>query len=165
MRTAALIVLISFFVLGCAAGGVKSQDFQLYLVRHAEKQADAGPDPHLTTSGHQRASKLADWLQDKSITDIWSSDYFRTRETAQPLADAVGKQLKIYDPHELEVLASNLLEASHNALVVGHSNTTPELARILCQCDIEVMDESEYDRLIVVDVDDGEVKVTTLRQD
>ena len=164
MRTGALILLISCFMLGCAAGGAKSQGFQLYLVRHAEKQADAGRDPHLTTSGHQRARKLAGWLQDKSITDIWSSDYFRTRETAQPFADSVGSQLKIYDPRKLEQLATRLLQANHNALVVGHSNTTPELARILCQCDIEDMEESEYDRLIVVDVDGDDIKITNLQQ-
>ncbi len=164
MRSGALIVIVSCLMLGCATGGAKSQAFQLYLVRHAEKQADAGNDPHLTGNGHQRARHLAEWLQDKSITDIWSSDYFRTRETAQPLADAIAKQLNIYDPRKLQPLANKLLEAKHNALVVGHSNTTPDLARILCQCEIEDMDESEHDRLIVVTVDAGDVTVKTLKQ-
>jgi len=164
MRAGALVALMSCFMFGCAASGTKNQAFELYLVRHAEKQADEGHDPHLTNNGYQRALKLADWLQDKSITDIWSSDYFRTRETAQPFADSVGSQLKIYDPRKLEQLATRLLQANHNALVVGHSNTTPELARILCQCDIEDMEESEYDRLIVVDVDGDDIKITNLQQ-
>lgn len=164
MRAGALLALLSGLMLGCTAVDKKDQVFQLYLVRHAEKQADAGGDPHLTVAGHQRARKLAGWLQDKSITDIWSSDYIRTRETARPFADSIGKKLKIYDPRELESLADQLLKVRHNALVVGHSNTTPELARLLCQCDIEDMDDAEYDRLIVVGVDGGDVKVTNLKQ-
>lgn len=164
MRTAICAVLLSCLMLGCAANGEKDRGFKLYLVRHAEKEADAGRDPHLTPAGYQRAGMLAARLQDSAITDIWSSDYYRTRETARPLADVLGKKLKIYDPRNLETLANTLLEARHNALVVGHSNTTPDLARILCKCDIEDMDESEHDRLIVLDVDGGEIRVTTLRQ-
>lgn len=164
MRTGALILLLSCFIVGCATAEKKEQAFQLYLVRHAEKQADAGRDPHLTSRGHQRAQKLAEWLRDKNVTDIWSSDYLRTRETARPFADTVGMQLNIYDPRELELLGEKLLEAHNNAFVVGHSNTTPKLARILCKCNIEDMDESEHDRLIVVNVDGEDVQVTTLRQ-
>lgn len=164
MRARALVLLLSCFILGCATAEKKDQSFTLYLVRHAEKQSDAGRDPHLTSMGYQRAQKLAEWLQDKSITDTWSSDYFRTRETAQPFVDSVGEQLNIYDPRKLELLAENLLEARNNAFVVGHSNTTPDLARILCECNIEDMDESEYDRLLVVKVDGGDVQLTSLRQ-
>lgn len=41
---------------------------------------------------------------------------------------------------------------------------TPELARLLCDCKIEDMDESEYDRLIVISVVDGKSRVVTLQQ-
>ena len=67
-------------------------------------------------------------------------------------------------PGDLPALANELLEDRNNALIVGHSNTTPDLTRRLCQCDISDMDESEYDLLFVVSVFGGETKVETLRQ-
>ena len=70
----------------------------------------------------------------------------------------------MYDPRDLPALAGQLLENRVNALVVGHSNTTPDLARLLCQCDISDMDESEYELLFVVSVTGDETKVEILRQ-
>ena len=165
MRIASGLLLLTVLLFGCAGAGEEHQAFQLYLVRHAEKQADVGQDPHLTNAGHQRARKLANYLQDKSISGIWSSDYFRTRETALPLAESLGIHLTIYDPHDLEALAKKLLKAGNNAYVVGHSNTTPELARLLCECDVEDMDESEHGRLIIISVAGRNRQITTLQQD
>jgi phosphohistidine phosphatase SixA len=111
-----------------------------------------------------RSEQLADWFQDKDIREIWSSDYRRSRETAEPLLSRLGLKLTLYDPRDLPALARDLLDKRNNALVVGHSNTTPELARLLCGCVISDMDESEYDRLIVVTVTDGKKQIETLIQ-
>jgi phosphohistidine phosphatase SixA len=142
----------------------QQNSFTLYLVRHAEKQADGSRDPALTDAGKRRAEQLATWFQDKNLEDVWSSDYRRTRDTVAPLVADSGLELSIYDPRELQALAGTLLDKHHNALVVGHSNTTPELARLLCQCVVAEMDESEYDRLIVVTVSAGGTAVKTLTQ-
>ena len=76
--------------------------FTLYLVRHAEKQADGSNDPALTPAGQQRAQHLAGWLQDKDVGDVWTSDYNRTRSTAAPvLFSRPGLALKFYDPGNL----------------------------------------------------------------
>ena len=136
----------------------------LYLVRHAEKQTDDSRDPGLTASGKTRSEKLANWLLDKNITTIWSSNYKRTRDTAAPLLSKSGLELRVYDPKNQTEFASMLLSQQHNSLVVGHSNTIPELARILCDCTIADMEESEYDRLITVSVIDQRIHVETLRQ-
>ena len=61
-------------------------------------------------------------------------------------------------------LAEQLKSNGQNSYVVGHSNTTPELARLLCECSIVEMDESEYDRLIVISIDDGKVHAEILNQ-
>ena len=165
MRVRFLLVLLAFSLTGCATTADTDKSYKLYLVRHAEKQADGSRDPALTEAGKQRSQQLANWLQDKHIKDIWSSDYKRTRDTAKPLLSSLGLQLNIYDPGDLTALSKNLLDKQHNALIVGHSNTTPELARLLCQCDIEDMVDSEYDRLIEISVVDGETQVAILQQD
>jgi 2,3-bisphosphoglycerate-dependent phosphoglycerate mutase len=160
---ALLILLICCVTCNPVAAG-NDGVFTLYFVRHAEKQADGSRDPALTEAGQHRAQQLAGWLQDKEISDVWSSDYKRTRDTAKPLATALGTDLTIYDPGKLTVLAGQLRNNSHNAYIVGHSNTTPELARLLCKCPIADMDESEYDRLIVISVNGNKTQIKTLQQ-
>lgn len=160
--------ILLLLLLGCCIGNINTSEagdsYKIYLVRHAEKQTDGGKDPGLTDAGMFRAEQLATWFQDKNIRDIWSSDYRRSRGTAEPLVSSLGLELTLYDPRDLPALARDLLDKRNNALVVGHSNTTPELARLLCGCVISDMDESEYDRLIVVVVTDGDKRTETLIQ-
>lgn len=164
MRIRALFLFLFMFSLGCTSATNHQSSFTLYLVRHAEKQADGSRDPALSETGELRSRQLASWFQDKKLEDVWSSDYRRTRDTASPLLARTDLEITLYDPNELSALADALLQRQHNALVVGHSNTTPELAGLLCQCEISVMDESEYDRLIVVTVANGTTFVKTLTQ-
>ncbi len=157
-------MLVLLFFSANAAAVDTNNGFTLYLVRHAEKQLDGSRDPVLTEAGKHRSEQLAKWFQSKDIEDIWSSDYRRTRDTATPLLKQAGLELSLYDPRDQSTLVEHLLDRQHNALVIGHSNTIPELARLLCECAIADMDESEHDRLIVIGVVDGVTNVSTLQQ-
>ena len=160
--------ILLFLLVCCLTGNTIATDndsaFTLYLVRHAEKQSDGSRDPGLTDAGKQRAEQLTSWLGNKNVRDIWSSDYKRTLGTAEPLLNELGLEATIYDPRNLAGLADQLKSNGPNSYVVGHSNTTPELARLLCECTIVEMDESEYDRLIVISIDDGKVHAEILNQ-
>lgn len=158
-----LLVITTCFICNAVAAD-KDHSFTLYLVRHAEKQADGSRDPALTSAGKHRAQQLAYWLRDKGIKDVWSSQFARTRDTAKPLLSDRGLDLNIYDPGNQEELVRQLLKKRHTALVVGHSNTIPELARLLCKCHITNMDESEHDRLILALVTNTGVQIRTLQQ-
>ena len=164
IRNKILLFLLACCFIGNAAAADKDGSYTLYLIRHAEKQADGSRDPALTEIGKNRSEQLAVWLQDKNITEIWSSDYKRTRDTAKPLATGLGLELTIYDPRNLPDLVEKLAHNQSTALIVGHSNTTPELARLLCDCSVADMDESEYDRLIVISISNTETRVRTLQQ-
>jgi broad specificity phosphatase PhoE len=61
-----------------------------YVVRHAEKETSntMASDVPLSEAGRQRAIALKELLQNESIQHIYSTDFLRTRQTAQPLADA-----------------------------------------------------------------------------
>ena len=162
-------VILSILLLSCFSPCNTNADeaghgFTLYLVRHAEKEADGSRDPLLTEAGNNRSKKLASWFADKDINAIWSSDYIRTRDTALPLLSQLGLTLKIYDPGDQTELVRQILDRQHNALVVGHSNTIPELARLLCHCTIADMDDSEHDRLIVISFVNHEITTETLDQ-
>lgn len=139
--------------------------YKLYLIRHAEKQPDGSRDPVLTEAGKHRSEQLAKWFQDRNLEDVWSSDYHRTRDTVKPLLAQPGLELSLYDPADQSALVKQLLNRQRNALIVGHSNTIPELARLLCKCAITDMEEAEHDRLIVITVVDGVAMVGVLQQD
>lgn len=164
MRGRVLTLILLVCMTAVTVTGNAGDEYTLYLVRHAEKLPDDGDDPGLTDEGKRRSAEMADWLHDKDITDIWSSDYRRSRDTAAPLAVMLGSELKLYDPHDLSSLAGNLRNSRQNALVVGHSNTTPDLARLLCICFVNDMDDTDYDQLIVVTVSGEDTRMQVLSQ-
>lgn len=164
MRYRILLFILACCFVGNTIAKDETGNYTLYLVRHAEKHLDGRPDPGLTKYGTGRSELLAYWLSDRDIKDVWSSDYKRTRETAEPVLSRFGLQISIYDAGNLGALSEKLLSRKNNAVIVGHSNTTPDLARLLCQCDINDMDEMEHDRLIVVSVTDNGTNVETYRQ-
>jgi len=128
----------------------------IFLVRHAEKTTEKS-DPALTTAGEARAVALADRLAGEDITNIHSSDTKRTRDTAAPLAKRLGLQVEIYDPRDLPAMAAKLKAASGRHLVVGHSNTTPQLTELLGgDGGTPIVEATEYDRLYIVTTKDGE---------
>ena len=149
------LLLLTLAVLACSTATVPAAgaqpEFALYLLRHAEKTEEAN-DPGLTDAGRQRAQRMARWFSGQQIAAIWSSDYLRSRATAQPLADLLNIPIRLYDPQQLDVFSAELLQNAETALVVGHSNTTPELASLLCGCPVEAMPDDEYERFFRVTV-------------
>jgi phosphohistidine phosphatase SixA len=121
----------------------------VYLVRHAEK-ADTGKDPELTDIGKERAEDLSRFLKDAGITNIWTTDYKRTRETAGPIAARTRVKVEVYDPSKLGEFATKLKSMPGRHLVVGHSNTTPGLVQALGGDPGPPMPDSEYDRFYIV---------------
>ena len=61
----------------------------VFVVRHAEKQSESNePGVPLSEAGRARANKLAALLKSAGVTAIYSTDFVRTLETAEPLARA-----------------------------------------------------------------------------
>lgn len=126
----------------------------IVLVRHAEKAEVPADDPPLTAEGRERARLLASLVADLELDRILTTDYARTRETAAPAAARTDLDPEHYDPGRLDALAEALRGAAgRRVLVVGHSNTTPELVRLLGGEPGPPIDEpAEYDRLYVLTV-------------
>jgi phosphohistidine phosphatase SixA len=101
-----------------------------YLIRHAEKDRSdpTNKNPHLTEAGFKRADKWSTVFNNVHFDAIYSTDYFRTKETAAPTAKAKNLDIKIYDPKRMDISAFLTETKGKTVLIVGHSNTTPALA-------------------------------------
>ena len=148
MRRAALLL-----ALACAAAPpsiARAQD-AIYIVRHAER-LDQSADSPLSTEGVGRSYKLRDLLREAGITHIFTSEMRRAIETAKPLADALSVTAQPLPGDDVERLSSRLgsLGAGARALVVGHSNTLPQILRALKVDAAVTIGDTDYDNLFIV---------------
>lgn len=118
------------------------------VVRHAEKISDT--DERLTEAGRARAARLSALLKDAGIGAIYATDTERARDTALPLAEALEQKVRIYDRVPALIEGFRKDDANEIVLVVGHSNTVPELLKALGAPDAITLAKDEYDNLFVV---------------
>ena len=136
----------------------------IYLVRHAEKASDQA-DPVLTEAGLVRAANLAGIVATEKPMRVHSTDFMRTRQTAAPAADVLETEIEIYDARDLGAFAETLKREGGRHLVVGHSDTTPELVEALGGDPESEIDEAvEYNRLYVVEIDPSGYVSSELRR-
>ncbi|MCB0968380.1 MAG: histidine phosphatase family protein [Ilumatobacter sp.] len=74
---------------------------QLLLIRHAlperRENTDGPADPDLTEDGHRQAEHLAAYLATEPIHAVYTSPMRRARQTAEPLARALGVEPVVVD--------------------------------------------------------------------
>lgn len=121
----------------------------VYLVRHAEKLAD-GKDPALTVCGLARADALATSLAGVKLAAVYATPYQRTQQTAAAVAKQQQLDITRYDTRQPEVLLAQLKAQTLPVLVVGHSNTVPELVAQLSGIAMAPLTEQDYDLLYQV---------------
>ena len=132
------------------------------LVRHAEP-VSTGADPGLSTPGKKRALALAKMLVDAGIRAIFTSELRRTKETAAPLATQSSLTPAVIDA-DPAAAAAQVRAASKRVLVVGHTNTVPEIIEALGgPAGVEIGHE-EFDRLFVLRIPaEGAASLLSLR--
>ena len=163
------------------AGAMPPQDdfkpITIFLVRHAERADTPREDPPLTEAGTARAQSLARILGKSGIKTVITSQYLRTKATAEPLAKQLGiasvaVSLKTTAANPRVVTSESIQEivdkiyqrAGENALVIGHGNSVPDVIKALGGDVVPTMDEKEFDDLFVVTVyAKGKAKVTHLK--
>ncbi len=134
----------------CAACTASAQE-AIYLVRHAER-ADSSADSKLSDAGEARAKRLAEWLSTAHITHIYTTDLRRTIQTAMPFAatsHVSPQQSPASDTQTIRVRVAGLGPADR-ALIVGHSNTIPELIRAFGVTAPITIPDSEYDNIFII---------------
>ncbi len=151
----ALSVLVA--VAACASPRSGSTSGPTFIVvRHAEKGSEDPRDPSLSAAGRLRADALVENLGGQPLAAAYASAFKRTQQTAQPSARASGIEVTTYDAAQPAAEFASQLRAKHahgTVLVVGHSNTVPDIVAALCACAVAPLADDDYGDLYAVRLD------------
>ena len=152
---------ISLLFICSFINNIYSQDFEsslssnYYLIRHAEKNRtiDSDRNPHLSDFGILRSKNWARVLENVKFDKIYSTNFFRTIETAKPLVDANNLEIIFYTHNEIDY--NKFLEdnSGKNILIVGHSNTIPFIVNSLIGLNkYDLIDDHNNSNLYIVTI-------------
>jgi phosphohistidine phosphatase SixA len=128
----------------------------IFIVRHGEKASSTDPDTPLALQGEDRALKLASVLRNAGVTHVFVTDKKRTQQTAQELVDQRGLPAPVVLPAtDTKKLVEQLKAVPKDAvvLVVGHTDTIPEILKGLGVNDNVAIKEDQYGRIFLVTPD------------
>ncbi len=123
------LLALALFALAsaCATAPADPAPQPVYFVMRHLHTPEGERDPDLTNEGQRQAALLADRLAPERPVAIYVSDYRRTRQTAAPLAARLGLTPIVYDPADTPGLVARVRAGPKPVLIVGHSNTVPEI--------------------------------------
>ena len=101
-----------------------------YVMRHLDTPKGER-DPDLLPAGAAKATALVMWFDSKPLAAIFATPYRRTQQTAAPIAAARGLTVQTYDPADEAALIARVKAVAGPVLIVGHSNTVPEIVAAL----------------------------------
>lgn len=149
----------------------------VFFVRHAERAEEPRQDPPLTEKGVARSQELARLLSTSALKAIYTSQFTRSKQTAEPLAKLLGitstplalktsaaNPRMIAEESTKETVDKILSHGGGSVLVIGHSNSIPDVIKMLGGDVTPVIDEKKYDDLFVVTIyGKGKAKVAYLK--
>ena len=144
-----LPVIIIFNILPFKSDSVTT----VLLIRHAEKNPQ-GTDPPLSIEGQNRAQSLIHVAGNAGITKIYASQYLRTQQTVQPIADHLNLSVNLVNANDTGELVQRIL-SDHKGevvLIAGHSNTIPQIIKELDGDPIPPILENTYDNIFVITI-------------
>jgi len=128
------------------------------VLRHAEG-LDASDDTPLSAQGQARAERLAAMFgggtEAGAVRAIYASDLRRARDTAAPLAARLSLPVVSIPGSDVESLLARLRREGRGgtSVVVGHSNTVPQIVAGLTDRRVEVVVEpDDFGSVFVVTV-------------
>jgi len=180
MKTITLLILMVFATVMFSQPAVAQDEFKpitVYLIRHAEREQEPKQDPPLSKDGVARSQALARLLSSAGIKAILTSQYTRTKQTAEPLVTKLGLTvtqftLKINPSNTRQIAAESTAEVTNkilersgeSVLVIGHSNSIPDVIKMLGGDVVPTIDERKFDDLFIVTVyAKGKAKVVQLK--
>ena len=131
-----------------------------YLIRHAEKLRidKAERNPKLNKKGILRAEKWKEVLKNIKLDKIYSTNYYRTIETANPTSKSQNIDITIYSPSNIDYKNFKEINKGKKVLIVGHSNTIPNFVNRLIEKNFyDQIDDLNNSNLYLVNICDNNV--------
>ena len=131
-----------------------------YLIRHAEKLRidKTERNPKLNEKGVLRAEKWKEILKNINLDKIYSTNYKRTIETANPTSKSQNVDITIYSPSNIDYRNFKEINKGKKVLIVGHSNTIPNFVNGLIEEGFyEQIDDLNNSNLYLVNICDNNV--------
>ena len=138
----------------------------IIVIRHAEEIRDNGnPNPDLTPLGRARSQDLARVLANAGVNAIFATQYGRTQQTVQPLANSLNIPISQVEARDIQELIRQIdKRRGETILVASHSDTIPGIIEALGGVRVSDIHDSEHDNLYVLSIYRyGKAKVTRLR--
>jgi hypothetical protein len=127
----------------------------IVVVRHAETEMGADPDPGLSVDGRERAARLAKMLSQarpaRGIDAIFASELKRTQQTVAPLSETLALPLNVVPSATWNELPRRILRGHRGEFIVVSGNTTtiPPLIEALSGEKVQLRDD-EYDAMFII---------------
>jgi broad specificity phosphatase PhoE len=152
MRCTTLGFIVSLAFSPFSAPRLADAQQVVFLVRHGEQASGANGDAPLTEAGQRCARALATVLKDASLTAIYVSEFQRTMQTAEPLAQALQIEPTRLPRGDIEGLINRLRtqHAHGRVLIISHSLTIPYVLKAFGHPEEVVIQREEYDLLFVI---------------
>ena len=146
LRLFTAFAMVSFMALH--AWAQESGPTTWLVVRHADR---AGEDDAITPAGEERAEQLAQLAKVLRVEAVYSTDFQRTRRTAEPAANELNLEINSYGELNDDWFRElKLRHAGHVVLIVGHSNTAGKIVNGLGVEGEFLIADDEFDSLFVV---------------
>jgi phosphohistidine phosphatase SixA len=142
-----------------------NQNAIYYLIRHAEKVRTVpnDQDPNLDIKGMMRAKRWAAYFEPIKIDKIYVTKYVRTKQTASLIAQQKQVSPTRYDPNTIYSEAFLKETNGKSVLIVGHSNTIPQLVnKLISEEKFKDMDDADNSTLFKVTLNGSDKKVETI---
>jgi broad specificity phosphatase PhoE len=127
-------------------------------MRHLQK-ADTSKDPALSQEGAVNAARVAELLDERGIKAVFATDTTRALQTGAPLAARIGVPVTKYDPRDVPGLVTAVRAVTGNVLIVGHSNTVPDLVAAFGGAKPAPLTEQDYGTIYQVTPGSAEVRL------
>lgn len=156
-----LAALAGLFVIALAFWLVSAASTTtVFVMRHAEKVTSnpQDPDPALAPAGEARALELAQFFgrapKGQGIEAVVVSQFRRSQDTVRPLANRLGIPVIVVPAEDTRGTAKRALAENRGGrvLIVGHSDTVPEIVKELSGVDVGPMSEAEYGIVYLVTI-------------
>jgi DNA-binding winged helix-turn-helix (wHTH) protein/phosphohistidine phosphatase SixA len=126
---------------------------QIYIIRHTEKADDTAEDPILSDEGIARAIYWKKVLQHIQFDQVFTTDFKRNIQTAELISNDSSVKPELYYPMSFDVLKFINLIKGQKVLIVGHSNTIPDMVnRLIDETKYPPMSHENYNILFVVNI-------------